>query len=540
MHNYLYMQKTKQLIKCQLCGTECASVGLSSHLRFKHNNMLVNEYISQFGDFRINSAKAKGNQIGKDLVKCKLCNDGCDYTTTAFSFHLKKKHNLVKEEYILTHLLNGEQPKCKCGCGNSTTIKSYFLPYTTEYISGHNKSTLGYKFSDDSISKMKAKAISRTEQFRANGETAPWHSKEALEKRGKNFHNKSIGLKESRYNVTVLSETGSKIEFSCNQCDSVYSQYHSSYFTCLKCNPPKKSKMQCEVYDYIKKELDVSDAIMDHRKTFSGNMEVDIFVPSKSIGIEFDGLYYHSEVAGNKPKTYHAWKTNECDSKGIRLIHIFEDEWRDQQEIVKSKIKKLLSHSVGIEKIYARKCEVRPIGWNDAKQFLDKNHIQGSVPASILLGLFFNNSLVSVATFGKPTIVRGKKSLLQGEWELMRMATDIKKNVIGAAGKLLSFFIKTHVPIKIISYADKRFTSKHSNVYASTGFSLVSDGQPNYYYMNNYKNRLHRFNFTKSKLVESGADPMKTEWQIMQDLGYDRIWDCGHLKYELNISQNSI
>jgi hypothetical protein len=148
--------------------------------------MLVNEYISQFGDFRINSAKAKGNQIGKDLVKCKLCNDGCDYTTTAFSFHLKKKHNLVKEEYISTHLLNGEQPKCKCGCGNSTTIKSYFLPYTTEYISGHNKSTLGYKFSDDSISKMKAKAVSRTEQFRANGETAPWHSKEALEKRGKN------------------------------------------------------------------------------------------------------------------------------------------------------------------------------------------------------------------------------------------------------------------------------------------------------------------------------------------------------------------
>jgi hypothetical protein len=279
---------------------------------------------------------------------------------------------------------------------------------------------------------------------------------------------------------------------------------------------------------------------MDHRKTFSGNMEVDIFVPSKSIGIEFDGLYYHSEVAGNKPKTYHAWKTNECDSKGIRLIHIFEDEWRDQQEIVKSKIKKLLSHSVGIEKIYARKCEVRPIGWNDAKQFLDKNHIQGSVPASILLGLFFNNSLVSVATFGKPTVVRGKKSLLQGEWELMRMATDIKKNVIGAAGKLLSFFIKTHVPIKITSYADKRFTSKHSNVYASIGFSLVSDGQPNYYYMNNYKNRLHRFNFTKSKLVESGGDPMKTEWQIMQDLGYDRIWDCGHLKYELNISQNSI
>lgn len=532
------MKKTKQYIKCQLCGIECASVGLSSHLRFKHPDMSSERYLSEFGDFRINSAKAKNYQIGKSLVKCKLCGEDCEYTPTALSFHLKKVHGISKEEYILTHLMDGKQDSCKCGCGTPTKIKSYFFPHTTEYVSGHNRSTLGYKFSENSKAKMKAKAVARAEQFKANGERMPWHSKDALEKRGVNFHKKSIGSKELRYGVTVLSETGCKIEFSCNRCKSTYSQYHSAYFTCLKCNPPKKSKMQLEVYDYIKRELNMVDATMDHRKTFSGNMEIDIFIPSKSIGIEFDGLYYHSEVAGGKPKTYHKWKTDECDSRGIRLIHIFEDEWRDHREIVKSKIHRLLGCPTGVERIYARKCEARLINWNDAKKFLDENHIQGAVPSAVLLGLFFNNSLVSVATFGKPSIVRGKKSLLDTEWELVRMATDIKKNVIGAAGKLVAFFIKTHNPTKIVSYADRRFTSKHNNVYASIGFTLVSDGQPNYYYMNDYKNRMHRFNFTKSKLVESGADPSKSEWQIMKELGYDRIWDCGHLKYEMVIDKN--
>jgi hypothetical protein len=380
---------------------------------------------------------------------------------------------------------------------------------------------------------MSKKAEARAENFKKTGTVAPWHSESTLKKRGAEFHKKSISEKEACCNVKILSENGSKIEFSCNTCGSVYSQYHSAYFTCLKCNPPIRSKAQTEIYEYIKNELHISDAVMNHRKTFGGNMEIDVFSPSKMIGVEFDGLYYHSEVAGAKPKMYHVWKTQECQTKGIRLIHIFEDEWRDKKEIIQSKLRSVFGNMDGIEKIYARKCVVREIPWSEASEFLQKFHIQGSVPASASFGLFYENTLVSVASFGKPTVVRGNKTTKPGEWELVRMATDIHKHVIGATGKLLSFFIKSFKPEKIVSYADKRFTSIENNVYKTTGFSVVSEGTPNYFYMNDYKRRLHRFNFTKGKLVESGADPKKTEWQIMQEMGYDRIWDCGHLKYEL-------
>lgn len=529
------MKRMLQPITCKLCGETHPSNGIHTHLKYKHGGMTTEQYRDRFGDFRINTSKAELLKVGKPLYKCLLCGDDKTYTTTALSFHLMKCHHTDKQSYILNTLLGGIPPTCKCGCGQLTKINSYDAPYAAEYVSGHNKSTLGYTFSAESTEKMRDAALSRLSKMKDAGIVPAWHNSESVLKRSKILHDKSIRSKEKKYDVTVLSEQFNKIDFSCNKCGSVYSQFHASYFTCLKCNPPKKSKVQLDLYDYIRNDLGIADALLDHRKTFSGNMEIDIFIPSKMIGIEFDGLYYHSENAGGKSREYHVWKTNECQSKGIRLVHVFEDEWRDKKDIIKSKLSKILGVASSVERLYARKCTVRQIDWASASTFLDKHHIQGSVPSAVILGLFDKDVLVSVATFGKPNAVRGKKSLGDGEWELVRMATDITKTVIGGAGKLLSFFIKEYNPKKVISYADRRFTVSDHNVYNSLGFSLVSNGRPNYYYTNDYKNRLHRYNFTKATLVQSGGDPTKTEWEIMQARGYDRIWDCGHLKYQLDL-----
>lgn len=529
-------KKVLQPIVCQICGETHPSNGIHTHLKWKHSGMSTKQYMKKFGDFRTNTKKSEEIKNGKILYNCKICNDEKTYTSTALSFHVIKTHKLSKEEYILKELLNGVQPLCKCGCGEKTKILSYSPPYCREYNSGHNKSTLGMKFSEESKGKMKDKANERVDLFKKDNKVLPWHSKESLNKRGKNSHKKSMDSKEILYNVKIISELNNLVQFECKKCNSIYSQYHTSYFNCIKCNPPTKSKLQLEVFNFIKDDLKNDKSLMDHRKTFNGNMEIDIFIPDKSIGIEFDGLYYHSETSGEKPKSYHLWKTNECKSKGIRLIHIFEDEWINKRPIVESKIKSILKCGSMFETIYARKCQIKILSNKDSNDFFEKNHIQGSTVSAISYGLFYNDKLVSAASFGKPTIVRGKSSLEEGEWELIRMATDIQKRVIGAAGKLLSNFVKDKRPTKIISYADKRFTTDNDNVYKSLGFSLKSESPPNYFYTNDYKNRLHRFNFTKSKLVEAGADPKKTEWEIMKEMGYDRIWDCGHFRYELVIN----
>jgi hypothetical protein len=119
----------------------------------------------------------------------------------------------------------------------------------------------------------------------------------------------------------------------------------------------------------------------------------------------------------------------------------------------------------------------------------------------------------------------------EGKWELSRFAT--KASIVGGASKLLKYFIRNYNPKAIISYADRRWSV--GNLYEQIGFKCTGTSSPSYWYTKDYRIRLYRYNFRKSILLKLGADPNKTEWEIMQDLGYDRVWDCGTLRYELTI-----
>jgi hypothetical protein len=261
--------------------------------------------------------------------------------------------------------------------------------------------------------------------------------------------------------------------------------------------------------------------------------ELDIYVPGKKLAIELDGLYWHSEINGKKPINYHLAKTEECENIGIQLVHIFDDEWINKQTIIKDKLKKLAN--VSASSIYARKCQIREITHRECHDFLERYHLQGSDRSKIKLGAFHNNEMVSVMTFGPHRIALGntKKSR---EYEMYRFC--VNKKVIGIAGKLLAYFVAHYSPKKIVTYADRRYSSIHTSFYPKVGFKLIAKTKPNYWYTKNYSDREYRFKYRKSelpKLLEL-FDPGLTEWENMQKNGYDRIWDCGHLKYEMVIT----
>ena len=128
--------------------------------------------------------------------------------------------------------------------------------------------------------------------------------------------------------------------------------------------------------------------------------EIDIYIPSLKLGIEYNGLRWHSEKFG-KDHRYHLDKLNKCNEQGIRLIQIFEDEWINHREICESKLRQICGLNTN-PKIYARKCEIREIpNKNEVYEFLDKNHIQGRTGFTIGLGAYYNNELVGVMTFKK-------------------------------------------------------------------------------------------------------------------------------------------
>ena len=217
-------------------------------------------------------------------------------------------------------------------------------------------------------------------------------------------------------------------------------------------------------------------------------------------------------------------KTELCESKGIKLIHVFEDEWIYKQDIVKSRLKNILG--LTSNKIYARKCIIKNVIYKDVKKFLNENHIQGETKSSINIGLYYNNELISLMTFGKRPMINNFSL------ELIRFCNKLNTSVIGGANKLLQYFIKTYKPNEIISYADRRWSQ--GDLYEKLGFEFISNTIPNFSYIIN-KKRINRLKFQKHILIKDGYDGNKTANQIMLDNNIYKIYDSGNKKYILNI-----
>ncbi len=319
-----------------------------------------------------------------------------------------------------------------------------------------------------------------------------------------------------------------------NKCGNIFRLNYISNrknFSCPKCFT--KSNFEEEVCFFIHslniETINNTKPIKDFTQSGNkGNLEIDILIPSYNLGIECDGIYYHTELSGSKDRNYHLWKTEQAKEQlGIDLIHIFDSEWNNKQDIIKSIIKNKLGKTPN--KIYARKCIIKEVKRKEKNDFLNNNHLQGKDNSSIRLGLYYDNKLVSLMTFGSRRIT-GKTS-----FELIRFCNLINTNVIGSASRLFKHFLNNFWKNQeIITYADKRFSI--GKLYYKLGFKYSHESLPNYWYTKNYIELEHRANYMKHKLKNKSEnfDVNLTEWENMQQNGYDRIWDCGNFIFKYN------
>jgi very-short-patch-repair endonuclease len=293
---------------------------------------------------------------------------------------------------------------------------------------------------------------------------------------------------------------------------------------CTECNPVgsfRDSAAQKEIFAYL---TGLGVDVKQRDRKIIGPMELDIVVRSKKIAIEFNGLYYHSDVY--KKDDYHLNKTILAKAKGYSLIHVWEDDWMERKEIVMS----MLTHKLGVSrsiKVDARKCEIFAPSVQETKLFMEDNHLQGSCPSSVRLALRWSGKTVSMMTFGKPRAALGGKRA--DGWELLRFCSRLGHSVRGGASRLFSEFLSAHSG-RVYSYSDNSRNS--GGVYGALGFVKVSDGEPNYWYVKEGRpKREHRYAYRKDVLVSQGFDPAKTERDIMADRGYYRVYDCGSSKW---------
>jgi len=285
---------------------------------------------------------------------------------------------------------------------------------------------------------------------------------------------------------------------------------------CTLCNPigVQFSEFETEIVRFLEP---YNIAIERNKKILDGG-EIDIYLTDFKIGIEANGIYWHSEFF--KSSNYHSNKTNIAISKGISLIHVWEDDWKTKRDIVKS----IILNKLGLNssKVYARSCKVKEVDSKDYRKFLDENHIQGYSSASIKIGLYLGDDLVSVMSFG------WRRTNNKREFELIRFCNRLNTNILGGASKLFFYFLKNHNFDSVVSYADISFFS--GDLYRSLGFKNIGISDPNYFWVVDGIRR-HRYNFSKRKLVKEGWDPSQTEVEIMHGRGCYRVFSTGQEKW---------
>lgn len=341
----------------------------------------------------------------------------------------------------------------------------------------------------------------------------------------------SSDIKE-RYVKIRCKECGTEIERLVNAL------YNKNVY-CKTCNLIRSSELEIELGDCIKNiysgKIERGKVFNFYEKGFSN--ELDIYIPEFKLGIEFDGLYYHSESMGAKNKQ-RVKKDNFKKYFGINVIFVREDEFLHKKDIVLSRISNKIR--VTENRIYARNLKVYSIPTKVKNEFLNKYHIQGSDNSNICFGLVKDNKLYSVMTFSKVRFFAKSKIDNENTYELVRFASRINTNIVGGFSKLLKYAEKKLKDIgcdKIKTFGDRRYTDDDNNVYSKNGFYLYNISNPNYVYFKGRDEIYSRVKFQKSNLkyLLDNFDESLSEYENMINNGYDRYWDCGNLVYYKDI-----
>lgn len=310
----------------------------------------------------------------------------------------------------------------------------------------------------------------------------------------------------------IASELGVSLQTVCN-----YFSEHGIHIT-----RHNQSSGEREIVDYLRTIID--EDIVTSSRSLIPPYEIDIYIPKYNIGIEYCGLYWHSDAVRDEPK-YHRVKHNMCEDLGIQLITVFEDEWVFKKDILKSKFKSLLNKQTS--SIYARSTTVVNVSLPEAKLFLNMNHIQGHGPGSIRYGLVDSSgTMVALMMFTKTGTT----------FTLTRFATSHR--VVGGFSKLLKHFCNNHEWDHIVSFADNRYST--GKLYDATGFMHVCTIPHDYNYVKGMK-RYHKFAFRHQHIQNKfdNYDPNLSESENCKRNGYNKIWDCGKRKYVLNKADNN-
>ena len=256
-----------------------------------------------------------------------------------------------------------------------------------------------------------------------------------------------------------------------------------------------------------------------------------LFIPQHQLYLHLIDLQIFQEK--KLPNNYFQTLSDLYNAQNQRIIHLWEDIYVAKTDLVESRILVMLGK---FTRLHARHCFVERIDKPVADNFLEANHLQGSVKAKFKYGLFLKPSyierflgsvvrentengiqslepkLIATATFSGGRTMKMGERVGTRSFELIRFATMQDHVVVGGMNKLMKIFIEEHQPDDIMSYADRDWSDGRS--YDKLGFTKIENSLPQFFHLNlntlkrltvnypNNSNQLEIFNTGSIKYIK--------------------------------------
>lgn len=184
------------------------------------------------------------------------------------------------------------------------------------------------------------------------------------------------------------------------RCDKGHTFYISSANLLSKdmsrgCPSCKRNSSTAEqqLFEYISNYV---ECINNDRIQLDG-YEIDIYVPSLRLGIEYNGLYWHND---EMQKISHFDKKSKASEKNIHLIHVYEDDWVNRPDFVKNRLVDILQiKSEGYINIPVSKAHIEEIEGEFYYEMYSKFTLEPEVKIDGILGLYYRNRVLAILPY---------------------------------------------------------------------------------------------------------------------------------------------
>jgi hypothetical protein len=298
-----------------------------------------------------------------------------------------------------------------------------------------------------------------------------------------------------------------KVLCKCNNTFYRYSRTFTQYknYTCRTCST-RNPKAETEIAKFLNLKRVCFNT--NDRKILRPK-ELDFYIEEAKLAIEHNGLYWHSDQIITK--NYHITKTKNCSKQGIKLYHIFEDEWRDS--VLKTVWKSLISSKINNKfQLKMSNCTVNTIPKKTAKSFFKKNSLESTCSGSYK-GVFYKKELIFVG------IVENNKNYVR----IKRFA--FKKYKINSKSLyLLLRYCKKQYCKSVKVYNDLRYPY---SFFRKLGFQYSRYIPPNFWYTKGPEK------YTMSELInlQTKIDSSISTFKFLKKYHYNKIFDCGKEEY---------